>query len=605
MKKIISNNLLMLKYVKKYCPSQILVTLVTAILSSLISVLNILFTRYLINALIEKESLQNVIVISIIIAVINFSYGLLRAWFSRKVIPQNIQRFSRAMQTDLFVKSMGIDYRCYEDPEFYDKFTMATSQADSRAMAVLDSFSNAIGSLFGIGALISLIATFDPIVLLFTLINVAVTLIINYKNIDIQHKFFEITIKAGREKEYAHRVFYMKEFAQELRLYPDLYKISLADFSSASDKLISYINEFSGRYMKYSLGQGIASALSSIGATVYLAYSVFFRALLIGDFIALQNSAQQLAMQVLQIFSVVPELYEHSKYIENLKDFLEYESQISNKEDGLHVAVNPTISLCDVTFNYQNSKKPALKNINLTISHGEKIALVGENGAGKSTLVKLLTRLYDPTSGALLLDDKTYDRYQLDSLRNSIGCISQNYQVYSYSIADNILMRPMLDVDKDEAIVKNALASVGLLDKIDTLPEGIYTKLTKEFDEKGSIFSGGEYQKVALARLFAKNASVFILDEPSSFLDPIAEHNFFNTILKFAENRTVILVSHRLANVVEADKIYYVENSEIIESGTHQELLEMNGKYAKMYLTQASKFSSSLEKGDENYKKDH
>lgn len=223
-----------------------------------------------------------------------------------------------------------------------------------------------------------------------------------------------------------------------------------------------------------------------------------------------------------------------------------------------------------------------LKDINLKINAGEKVAIVGLNGAGKTTLIKLLLRLYDPVSGNIEIDNIDIKNYDLEYYRKGFGVVFQDYNLYAATLSENILM----DEISDKTAVKYAIEKSGLSNKnIDS-----DSNITREFDDNGTVFSGGESQRVAIARVFARPFHTLILDEPSSALDPVAEYNFNKILLEASGGKTVIFISHRLSTTQIADRIVMIENGEIIESGTHQELMKKNGKYSVMFNMQAEKY---------------
>ena len=225
----------------------------------------------------------------------------------------------------------------------------------------------------------------------------------------------------------------------------------------------------------------------------------------------------------------------------------------------------------------------------MEINPGDKIAIVGYNGAGKTTLVKLLIRLYDVHKGQVLINDKNIKEYMVKSLRSRIAFLGQDFKIYSFTVAENILMRPM-NGEEDRLIVETALKSVGLYDKVMSWPRGIQTYVTCEFDETGEYLSGGEAQKLALARIYAQNYDCIILDESTSALDPISEDEIIQTIFKIFENKTIIMISHRLATVKYVEKIYFMSGGKLEESGSHIELMESHGEYYTYYSTQAEKY---------------
>lgn len=299
---------------------------------------------------------------------------------------------------------------------------------------------------------------------------------------------------------------------------------------------------------------------------------------------------KQVAPNQLSIES--PELYEHGIYIESFLEYINYESQIKDGTQSIKLLEDVNIEFKNVCFKYSDTDMEVLKNINLTIKSGEKIALVGRNGSGKSTIVKLLTRLYDPTGGTIYLQGLPYGNYKISEIRNYFGTLFQDFQIFSISLMENVLMRE-IDVEIDDIKkVKEALEFSGLSKKISSLKDGIFTEISREFDNEGAIFSGGESQSIAIARVFLKNSKAIILDEPSSSLDPISEKELFNKMMELTADKTVIFVSHRLSNITHVDRILYIEDGEIKETGTHYELMQMDGSYAKMYKTQADKYKA-------------
>jgi ATP-binding cassette subfamily B protein len=226
--------------------------------------------------------------------------------------------------------------------------------------------------------------------------------------------------------------------------------------------------------------------------------------------------------------------------------------------------------------------------LNFCIDGNSVVALVGHNGAGKSTIIKLLFRLYDPIEGEILVNGRNIKEYNLRAYRKLFAAAFQDYKVFALPIKDNVLMGYLCE-NEDEAVV-DALIKAGVYDKIETLPNGINTILTKEFDEDGAILSGGQYQKIAVARTFIQNCPIKFYDEPSSALDPIAEYELYESIMKESKDKIMIFISHRLSSVRSADKVFMLEQGKLIEQGTHEELMKINGVYADMYKKQAMNY---------------
>jgi ATP-binding cassette subfamily B protein len=324
---------------------------------------------------------------------------------------------------------------------------------------------------------------------------------------------------------------------------------------------------------------------------VYLGWQVLDRIIDIGNFTTLLIGTGNLSSSLFYMVILIPQMAEHSLFVNNLREILEYKSSMESTEDLKIVQKekNHSILLDNVSFRYNSSADNILKNISLRIDKGEKIALVGENGAGKSTLIKLILRLYDPQSGSMYLDEENYKDLDVSSLRKEIAVVYQDFQAFAFSIGENVLTKE-LGGREDEDKVWEALRESGLSTKIENLPDKLNTPLTDEFEENGISFSGGENQKLAIARAMCKDAGVIIMDEPSSSLDPLSEYDMYLQMFNMCRDKTLILISHRLYSTKMVDKIYYMESGSILECGSHEELMKQNGKYARMYHIQAEQY---------------
>jgi ATP-binding cassette subfamily B protein len=327
-----------------------------------------------------------------------------------------------------------------------------------------------------------------------------------------------------------------------------------------------------------------------IYAGIYLTY-LFYQALVLGRFglgslLGIYNSTNQMGNKLSGVVHMLPQFQQHSLYIEKMRTFLEAENSVSDT-GTVSVPDAGDIVLEDVVFTYPGNEQPTINGVSMNIRRGEKIALVGFNGAGKSTLIKLILRLYDPESGCLRFASNCVGDYPIAEYRNRFGVLFQDFEIIATDVKHNVNMSEEVFDEKraDEIFQKVAFA-----ERLATLPDGYDTQLTKEFDDKGINLSGGEAQKIALARVLYANANIIILDEPSSALDPIAEYQLNKAVTELAEDKTVIIISHRLSTTRFVDTIYMMEHGKIIEQGNHKTLMERKGKYAEMFELQAEKY---------------
>lgn len=578
-----------MRYILKFCPSHFFVIALTAILASATTVINILYLRFLVDAIDLQYGISSIIQFTVLFLIWNIFALITNLVTQQIVIPQNTQKLHKYMQQEIFDKTVELDYINYENADFYQKYSIALQQSDTRVLAVLNSFSTLFGSILGVTTLSVLITTIEPVIFLIVAVNVGITFIVNLLYSKLQHKSYEEKVFPQRECGYVQRIFYLKEFAQELHFYDFLQTILKDKFCSSSNKLQDLITLYGIKSIKFLSISGITNVVANSLSIFYLAIRATQGLLSIGDFTAGASSCQKLTSQVLQLLNVFPQLYEHSLYIENFKEFMNISPSIKSGTLLVPDIDNLTLEIRNLNFQYAPEAPKTLDDISLTIYGGQKIALVGENGAGKSTLIKLISRLYQPSEGQILLNGKDISDYNISSYRHTVSIVFQDFQMFAFSIAENILLRRVED-KKDEELVICALKNVGLYDKVQALPNGINTMFSREFTNSGAFFSGGELQRLAIARAYAQNSNIIILDEPTSGLDPFSENTLLQGLLDPSNKKTVILSSHRLCNIVNMDIICFFENGRLLEIGSHNELMKLNGKYAEMFNLQAKEY---------------
>ena len=396
-----------------------------------------------------------------------------------------------------------------------------------------------------------------------------------------------------RKREYTKRVFYLSDYAKELRLNPEVADILQERFKKANDEIYEIEKKYSKRrfilsYMKRHISNNL---FSDFIYTSYLVYKAAVMHALSFSSVAILFSSFGRLKQGMRIFTdVYPYACETSLYVQKIVDFLETEPKIVDGKGIVPYEGAKTIDMEKVSFAYNEKDGELLHDISLHIGAGKKIAVVGYNGAGKTTLVKLLMRLYDVNGGNILVDGIDIRDYDIKQYRNSIGTVFQDFKIFAGNVRENVIMDVWKENDDDEENIRQSLCDSGLLKRIEAMENGLDTELTTEIMDNGVNLSGGEGQKLAIARVFKQQAGLMILDEPSSALDPIAEYQLNHAMLSATKDKTVIFISHRLSTTRLADHIIMLENGRIVESGGHDELLKLNGKYAEMWRVQAGAY---------------
>lgn len=505
-------------------------------------------------------------------------------------------RLYRALKEEMFKKASEIDLYCYDDPAYYNDFVLSVSQSEAaidRFLELLNMAMQAITVLFTTG--IFYIMT-DPIGIAFVFASFILRFVVSKKLNKVNYENRLAVNPHMRKRDYVSRVFYLKDFAKELRLHPNAGAQLEEEFAEANDNIIKEhkkvaVKRVCFQFLKdYGVGDFLIDGL-------YITYLVYKAAVLhtvnYSDAVILFNRTGSLRGSMSRFADLGPKAHENSMFIDKIRAFLNYEPRLKNNEGDAVPEGAGELKLEHVTFKYSESGRKVLDDISLSVKPGEHIAIVGYNGAGKTTLIKLLMRLYDPTSGSISYHGRNITELCPNDYHKRIGVVFQDYQMFGANLAENVVMDdlPKDELDTRAPQITAALTDAGFAQKLARLPDGLFTQVTTEFDKKGVDFSGGESQKIAISRAFYKKADILIMDEPSSALDPIAEYELNKAMESAAKGKTVFYISHRLSTTRDADRIIMLERGRIIEEGTHTELLARNGKYAEMWNAQAGKYN--------------
>jgi ATP-binding cassette subfamily B protein len=597
LRRVLQNNLFMLGMIRRAAPAYIFIDVILDLLWSVIEFFSGSFLlKVVVDHLGEGGDPMTLTWFILGMLTLHITVFFAQQAFWQIYAPISQRKLSMAIRTALYTQMRAVELSCYENPAYYEKYVKAMNEAEDRAFNVLWALERLFGQVFSLIANALLLWSIDPILMLFALIPFGVGFIRKKRN-KIAFKENEDIQKLAWKANYIQRGFYLQDYAKEMRL------------TGMSDKLLHDLDETTVEVERIKRKYGIRNAsldyvcrishevVTVLGACLYAVYATLVRGTVgVGDCIVVLNSIGSVSGYLQGLVTNLVSFHEHALYIENLRSFLDYEPKIKANPDGV-IATGGEILVENVKYRYEGAETDTLHGVSLRIAPGEKIALVGQNGSGKSTFVKLLLHLYEPSEGSMTMDGVPMNDHTLASWRGVFKPVFQDYSTFALSVAENILTRPMRKDPEGEAadrkLVEDALRQSGAYDRVMKMPHGMDTMLTREFDDKGEVLSGGEAQKIALSRVFASDAPVVILDEPTSALDPVAEYQLFENMMKACADRAVIFISHRLSSAVPTDRIYLFEDGRVVESGTHRELMERDGHYADMFRKQAESYRAT------------
>ncbi len=592
LKKVIGDNLYLLKLCFKAAPLYVILFIVETVRNEAVIFLEFTFgLNYVLECAEYGRPFKQaaLFLVSLLTFVV---VGLLfNAYLFQKLQMKSQPKIKRALKQMLYMKAKEIDLECYDDPEFYNNYVLAVSEIENQTERIFAVIANLFTGLTSIVLSGAFFIGNDVFSFIFVVVSFAASLASGKALARLEFKIRNEKNPDERKLGYVNRVFYMNDYAKEVRLNTEVSGLLLKDFDETNDRLLEIERKNAGRRFGLRFLKNYVSN-NFIIDVVYMIYLVYSAAVLhrisYSNVAVMRGTANRMKNRMRQFADVYPKMQEISMYVGKIQKFLDIEPKIVSTADR-KVPQNPTkIELRGVSFGYGKSDGYVLKNINMKIEPNSKIAIVGYNGAGKTTLIKLIMRLYDPDEGEILLDGVNIKEYDLEEYRSMIGTVFQDFKLFAATVKENVLLD--FAENGSDSEVESAIDKSGFAERLASLPDGLDTNLTTEFEDDGVNLSGGEAQKLAIARVFYKKASLIILDEPSSALDPIAEYHLNRSMLTAAENKSVAFISHRLSTTRIADRIYMLENGRIIEEGTHSGLLALGGKYAQMWRVQAGQY---------------
>lgn len=591
-----SRLLYIFKLVWETQPILLIFMLFMTIYNGIMPLVGTLITAHLLECIVQSFTEEVDLVLPLIFQFGYLFLNTLTSSLSNMLAHITGEKVTNHVKNKIMHKAKTVDLASFDMPDFYERLENANREAGMRPVNILRSSFELVSKVISMVSYFAVLTVilkvlpkasllFFSAFLLLTFLSAIVSFHFRRKNFNYMFR----RSKDRRKMNYYSDLLVNKDMVKEVRLF-DL-----------SDLLIGKYNEvfrgyFSG-IKKLILQEGAWNLLLSLGTAIMngvLFYMIATNVTQISDYSVYTGALNSISSALAAIISVTASIYEGSLFIDNMILFMNEEQTVKPILDtpaAPQKHCGHTIELRDVCFRYPGADRDVINHINLTIESGSTIALVGLNGAGKTTLIKLITRLYDPTEGTILLDGRDIREYDLPSLYKLYGIIFQDFGKYAESAEDNIAFG-CVSREKQRAEVEAAAKNSGAHDFIEKMPQGYDTPLTRFFERDGTELSIGQWQKLSVARAFYSDADILILDEPTASLDAIAEQEIYKQFDKLRAGKTSIFVSHRLSSATTADRIVVLENGSVVEYGSHAELMALRGKYHKLFSTQAERYQS-------------
>lgn len=581
------------KYGFGYNLARIIIKVIAEVSQSLISVY---FYMTIINMLLDGTPLPLILITAFLFIIASFASNVMMTEPLKYFAPEWGDKKEKKIQEEIIKQATKCNTKNFDDPVFFKNYNLAIRDYDPQSWQAVNLIGTAISNFISIFALISVLISISvsPWIILLSVVAFVLNLTVGKRVGDFTAARWREINESNRKVFYIRRIIAQKDYAADLRTtrLPDMI---LKLNSDICDEICDIRKKHKVKFIFARLYSMLFDAVVSYGAIFYAIYAIYKKIISVGEFAATIQASQRIYYSLSSIAKMRNDMHLMAEYSRSFQEFFNAPSDIEDNTEERSkdktfapVPADPfTLSLNNVGFSYNNTPngKFSISNINMNIKSGQKVALVGENGAGKSTLIKLLLRLYDTTDGEILINGKSIKDYDVKKLRNSIGTAFQTTQMYAFSMAENMNLYHTADKETLEGVVK----TLGM--------ESIFTKnncdfdtvLTKEFDEKGIVLSGGECQKLGLSRVLHGKFGMMILDEPSAALDPVSEYKLAQTILSL-KDVTIIMISHRLSAIRNFDCIYVMDGGQIVEYGNHDELMKKDGKYAEMFRLQSEQY---------------
>ncbi|MEO0374623.1 MAG: ABC transporter ATP-binding protein [Cyanobacteria bacterium P01_A01_bin.17] len=508
---------------------------------------------------------------------------------SELVNTAHAQRVTDSMQGIIHAKSIEADLEFYENARYYDTLQRAQQEAPFRPTQILNHLAQCGQNGLSLAAMAGLLLSLHWGVIVVLMVAAIPAVCVRLIFSRVVYRWQRRRTQLERQSGYLGWMLTSDQFAKEIRLF-GLGKLFSQRYQKIRRRLYRERVAIASKRSAAFFGAQASAGLFVFAIFAYIIYQTLQGSLQLGDLVLYYQALQKGQTNLRGFLTSISGLYEDNLFLANLYEFLDIKSRViePTQHQPVPIPFQAGITFNHVSFQYGTTQRQALKNINLKVQPGEVVALVGENGSGKTTLIKLLCRLYDPTQGSITVDGIDLRNFSTLELRRQISVIFQDYAKYHFTAQDNIWLGN-IDISAEDNKVQAAADRSGADSVITRLPQGYATVLGKMFDQ-GEELSIGQWQKIALARAFLRESQLIVLDEPTSAMDPKAEFEVFQQFRQLIQQQAAILISHRLSTVKLADRIYVMSQGEIIEQGTHPELMAADQSYAHLFRTQAQNY---------------
>lgn len=573
-------------------PANILLLIANALCGAAKTILNTVLPMFLVNELLGARNVEDLILYSGLIVFNNVGMALLEKIFARFMQVESVKSH-RGMLKLMSEKIMNLEYSYLENPTYLDLKERAVFAIENQ-----DAISNCISAMADVlsmaltlTGLFTILATLGPVLIVVLVIGIVLVLYIYSRVSKEQMELMQEIVPLNRRYGYYINVATDKDAQKEIRLY-DMEKM-------ITDRIVDFSNETCDGFEKIQIDMGKAmgqmSAVSEAVAAFSYGYvglrtltTTFGPLLSIGALTMYVSATINFSTMATKFGEAIVNLLQFMGFLDPYMEFMSLAEETKQPGKIPFEGDVETVEFRNVTFTYPKAEKLVLKNVTFSIRKGEKISIVGLNGAGKSTLVKLICRMYQADSGEILVNGRNIYDYEYFSYMNTISAVFQDYRLFNFTIAENISCQQK-DADRDE--INRLIYEVGLQEKVAELKDGIDSRFGKDYDEDGIEMSGGQGQKVAIARALYKKASMVILDEPASALDPIAEAEIYEKFNGLVEDKTAIYISHRMSSSVFCDKILIIDGGTVADYDTHDNLMKKTDSlYYKLFMSQAENY---------------